>query len=149
MRPLPRTLALLLSATPVLSQAQAQARPDLARQVFEAESSFAATLASRDLGGFGRYVATEAIFFGERMLRGRTEVVAGWTPYFEGTTPPFSWKPETVEVLESGRLALSSGPVFGADGRRVATFNSVWRLEADGRWRVIFDKGAPVCAPAP
>jgi len=147
MRLLPRAMALMLPAS--LSQAHGQARPDLARQVFAAESSFAATLANRDLDGFGRYITTEAIFFGEQMLRGRAEVVAGWKPYFEGTTPPFSWKPETVEVLESGRLALSSGPVFGADGRRVATFNSIWRLEADGRWRVIFDKGAPVCASSP
>jgi ketosteroid isomerase-like protein len=59
---------------------------------------------------------------------------------------PFSWEPEHVEVLASGTLALSSGPVFGRDGTRIGTFNSVWRLEADGRWRVVFDKGCPPCA---
>ena len=44
-------------------------------------------------------------------------------------------------MLESGHLAFSSGPVFDADGKRVDTFNSVWRLEDDGKWRIIFDKG--------
>ena len=54
---------------------------------------------------------------------------------------PFSWEPEVVEVLPSGTLAHSSGPVKDPQGTVVATFNSVWRLEADGRWRVVFDKG--------
>jgi ketosteroid isomerase-like protein len=58
-------------------------------------------------------------------------------------TAPFSWRPETVEVLESGTLALSSGPVFDAAGQPIGAFNSIWRLEADGRWRVVFDKGCP------
>jgi ketosteroid isomerase-like protein len=31
-------------------------------------------------------------------------------------------------------------------GLRVGTFNSVWRLEADGKWRIVFDKGCPPCA---
>ena len=56
-----------------------------------------------------------------------------------------SWRPEEVEVLESGKLAIRSGPVLGPDGKRSGTFNSIWRLEPDGRWRVIFDKGCPPC----
>ena len=28
-------------------------------------------------------------------------------------------------------------------GKVIARFNSVWRLEAPGTWRVIFDKGSP------
>lgn len=149
MRPTQRALAFLLPATLAVGQAQGQARPDLAQQVFAAESSFAASMANRDSAEFGRYVAADAIFFGEQRLRGRTAVIEGWKAFFDGAAPPFSWKPEVVEVLESGELALSSGPVFGADGGRVSTFNSIWRHEPDGRWRVIFDKGAPFCPPAP
>ena len=48
-----------------------------------------------------------------------------------------------VEVLDSGTLALSTGPVLDPDGRRVGTFSSVWRREADGAWLVVFDKGCP------
>jgi ketosteroid isomerase-like protein len=48
-------------------------------------------------------------------------------------------------VLASGTLALSSGPVYDPDGKRAGTFNSTWRKEADGRWRVVFDKGCPPC----
>jgi len=48
-------------------------------------------------------------------------------------------------VLDSGTLALSSGPVFDPDGKQIATFNSIWRLEAPGQWRIVFDKGSAAC----
>jgi hypothetical protein len=33
--------------------------------------------------------------------------------------------------------------VFDPQGKRIGTFNSIWRRETDGRWHVIFDKGCP------
>ena len=115
---------------------------DLQEQVRSAERAFAQTMADRDLEAFAAFVSEEAVFFGgPEPLRGREAVVEGWRPYFEGLAAPFSWEPEIVEVLESGTLAHSSGPVKDPEGNVVATFNSVWRLEADGNWRVVFDKG--------
>ncbi len=66
-----------------------------------------------------------------------------------GQTAPFSWQPEVVEVLASGTLALSSGPVWDPTAKRIGTFNSVWRREPGGQWRVVFDKGCPVCECTP
>ena len=137
---------LLLVLAFALAPSPGQTKPDLNRQVFEAESSFAYTMAARDLKAFGTFVAKDAIFFGRRgVMRGRAEVVEGWTPLFKDPKPPFSWHPEMVEVLESGTLAHSSGPVLDPDGNVIVRFNSVWRLDKDGRWRVVFDKGCPVC----
>ncbi len=133
---------------PGLLDAQAAA-PDLTRQVVAAESSFAATLARRDISAFAAFVAPDAVFFGERgSMRGKPAVVEGWRALFEGPSAPFSWKPDVVEVLASGTLAWSSGPVQDSAGRRIGTFNSVWRREVDGTWLVIYDKGCPVCACA-
>lgn len=116
----------------------------LAAQVRAAEAAFARSMAERDHAAFVAHLAAEAIFFSERgVLRGRDAVAADWKRYYEGPTAPFAWQPESVEVLDSGTLAHSSGPVFAADGRRIATFNSIWRREADGRWRIVFDKGYP------
>lgn len=118
----------------------------LARRVRDAERSFARSMAERDLGSFASHVSEEAVFFGGKgILRGRAAVVDGWKAYFEGAEAPFSWEPERVEVLDSGELAMSSGPVLDREGRRIGTFNSVWRLEGDGIWRVVFDKGCPPC----
>jgi ketosteroid isomerase-like protein len=142
------TLPACLAAGLVLSIVTADAKPksDPRSQVFAAESSFAATMAARDLKAFETYVATEAVFFGRHgVMRGKEAVVEGWKSLFLGPKAPFSWRPEAVEVLDSGKLAHSSGPVMDPEGTLVGTFNSVWRLEADGRWRVVFDKGCPVC----
>jgi ketosteroid isomerase-like protein len=147
--PFALALTFLAAARPAAAQ-----RPDLdslAQQVRESERAFAATMAARDLRAFGTFVSAEALFYGRTVLRGRDAVVAGWTRFFQGTAAPFSWEPATVEVLESGTLALSSGPVRDPAGRPIGTFNSIWRREADGRWRVVFDKGCDVCTcpPAP
>lgn len=123
---------------------------ELARQVRAVETAFARSMADRDWPAFKALIADEAVFFsGKGVLRGRNAVADAWKPYFEGGTAPFSWEPEQVEALESGILALSSGPVMDPEGKRIGTFQSVWRLEADGRWRIIFDKGCPPCDCGP
>ena len=115
----------------------------LKRQVIETERAFAHTMAIRDHAAF---VSAEAVFFsGNKPLRGRQEVAGRWKAYFEKPDAPFSWEPETVEVLDSGTLALSTGPVRDPAGKIVGTFTSIWRLEAPGKWRIVFDKGNPVC----
>lgn len=117
----------------------------LEAELRDTESAFAATMAARDLDAFAGFLSDEAVFFaGENVLRGKQAVVDGWAPYFDGDVP-FAWRPETVAVLESGTLGLSSGPVLSPDGVRVGTFNSVWRRTTEGRWEIIFDRGCPPC----
>ncbi len=128
------------TVTPRMSNAELQ------RQVADAERAFAKTMADRNHAAFISFLADEAIFFtSTRALRGKGQVADFWKRFYEGATPPFSWQPETVEVLDSGALALSMGPVRDPQGKLVATFTSIWRLEAPGTWRIIFDKGNDVC----
>jgi len=132
-------LLTLLHLNPLLGQDSSVA---LSRQVFVAESSFAATMARRDLDAFARFLSPEAVFFGDTVVfRGKAEVLQAWRKFYEGPKPPFSWKPGVIEVLPSGTLALSSGPVFDPTGKRVASFSSIWRREAGGKWLIVFDKG--------
>jgi ketosteroid isomerase-like protein len=110
------------------------------------EKAFARTMADRDHAAFASFLAEEAVFFGrEGEIRGAPAVAAAWEPFFAGPDAPFSWQPDTATVLESGTLGLTSGPVFAPDGRRIGTFNSVWRREPDGTWRIVFDRGCPDC----
>lgn len=109
------------------------------------EAAFAQTMADRDAGAFARFLSSEAVFFGREVTRGKEAVAAAWAPYFEGADAPFSWKPEAVAVLASGTLGLTSGPVLDPAGKRIGTFNSVWRREKDGSWRIVFDRGCPPC----
>lgn len=122
----------------------------LQQEVMDAEWNFARTMAARDHDAFTSFLSDEAIFIsGSGPLRGKTEVAEGWRRYFGTAEAPFSWKPERVEVLRSGSLALSTGPVYDPDGRRIATFTSIWRKEAGGEWRIIFDRGTADCQPDP
>ena len=134
-------LAGLLS-TPARAAEPLQA---LAAKVRARETAFAKTMADRDHAAFGSFVAEEALFMGQTPLRGRKAVIEGWKRFYEGQQAPFSWSPERVEVVASGTLAISSGPVFDPEGKRVSTFNSTWRREKDGEWRVIIDIGCPPC----
>lgn len=114
---------------------------NLRQQVWDAELDFAGTMAVRDHDAFTSLLSADAIFFtGGKTLRGREAVSDGWKPYYEGRNAPFSWEPDTVEVLDSGDLALSTGPVTAPDGTHLGRFQSIWRLEADG-WRIVFDRG--------
>jgi ketosteroid isomerase-like protein len=138
-------VALAFVSSLSIGSAFAQSNAELAAQVRDAENAFAKSMADRDLEAFASFVAEDAFFFGQTGLRGKTAVVDAWSKFYEGKAAPFSWHAETVEVLDTGKLAFSSGPVFNPEGIRTATFNSVWRREADGRWKVVFDKGTCVC----
>jgi ketosteroid isomerase-like protein len=137
-------VALALAAC--AAQPPRPAAADLQKQVADTERAFAKTMADRDHAAFTAFLADDTIFFsGPKPLHGKAEVAAFWRRFYEKPQPPFSWQPETVEVLESGSLALSSGPVFDPSGKKFATFTSIWRQESPGVWRIVFDKGNPEC----
>ena len=116
------------------------------KAVESAERAFAASMAERDFEKFKSFLSGEAVFFsGETPLRGRQQIAEGWEGFFKEEVAPFSWEPESIEVLDSGKLAWSTGPVYDTQGKVVAKFNSVWRLDATNQWRIIFDKGTDLC----
>lgn len=124
---------------PTMAQPATEA---LREQVWAAERAFARSMAERDFDTFGRHIGEHAVFFGGTgPLRGKAAVLAGWRRFFDSPQAPFSWEPDQVEVLADGQLAHSSGPVRDAGGKLIARFNSVWRQEAPGVWRVVFDRG--------
>jgi ketosteroid isomerase-like protein len=133
----------LLSFVPVRAQ---RAPVDTAAEVRAAETAFAKSMTDRNLAGFTALLADEAVFFGGKgVMRGKVAVAGDWKRFFDGAAAPFSWAPAEVEVLPSGNLGFTSGPVYDPKGQRIGTFNSVWQRQADGSWKVIFDKGCPPC----
>lgn len=143
------TLALSSGAMAMISMSEATAEPPMptsdVNPVRDAEIAFAATMARRDFTAFADFVAEDAVFInGRTPLRGRAAVLASWKRFFEGAEAPFSWAPDLVEVLPGGKLGYSTGPVH-VKGKVVARFASTWRLDPDGRWRVVFDNGSDVC----
>ena len=121
-------------------------KEQLTAQVTAAEVAFAKTMADRNHAAFSEFVSEEAVFSNAgKSVRGRAAIAADWKKFYEGPRAPFSWKPDLVEVLPSGTLAYSTGPVANPEGVVFARFHSTWRLEAPGVWRVVFDSGSLVC----
>jgi ketosteroid isomerase-like protein len=142
-------MPVLLACAALLSACAAPSMRDTARaerEVADTERAFAKTMADRDFSGFKSFLSDDTIFFsGPTPLRGKQMVVAAWQRFYDKPEAPFSWQPEQVQVLESGDLALSTGPVRDSKGKLFATFTSIWRREAPGQWRIVFDKGNEVC----
>ncbi len=99
-------------------------------------------MADRDHRTFVSFLSDEAVFLnGGRPLRGKSAVAEYWKRFYDGPKAPFSWKPDRVQVLDSGGLGYSTGPVFDAEAKQFARFYSTWRREPDGAWRIVFDDG--------
>lgn len=146
----PFLLALMIAVAGCASQPSPRARPvdldALVREVTAAETAFARSMANRDIEAFASFIADDAIFQpGPDSLRGKAAILAAWGNYFEGDRAPFSWRPETVVVLDGGQLAQTKGPVLDPDGKPIMEFRSTWRRGPDGRWQVVFDDGTCLC----
>ncbi|MBT8088532.1 MAG: nuclear transport factor 2 family protein [Gammaproteobacteria bacterium] len=114
------------------------------------EIAFSQSAENRDIDAFKSFLDDDARFVGNGALRGPEEIAAAWQVFFDDDGPRIKWRPQFVEVLENGKLALTRGPyemvAADEDGNPAVTwgtFNSVWRLHADGYWRVVFDAGSP------
>jgi ketosteroid isomerase-like protein len=133
-----------------LDAAERTARTEAARA---AEVAFAASVANGDAAAFAAAIDEQAVFVdASGPTRGRSAITAAWAPLLAPDRPDFRWHPELVELSGDGTLALSRGPwtmrAKRADGsvvERGGTFNSIWRRQPDGSWRVLFDAGCPPC----
>lgn len=118
----------------------------LKQQVIATERAFARSMADRNHVSFSSFISTEAIFLStDKPLYGKQEITNAWKRFFESPAAPFSWEPAIVEVLESGNLAISTGPVRDSKGKILGTYTSIWRREESESWRIVFDKSDPIC----
>lgn len=121
----------------------------LVTQVRATESAFATTMVQRDFSAFASFIADDAVFLnGGHPLRGKAAILDHWKRFYTMPAAPFSWAPETVEVLDSGMLAQSIGPVRDPAGVLFARFYSTWRREPSGQWKIVLDNGYDACACA-
>jgi ketosteroid isomerase-like protein len=127
---------------------------DATEDVRCSETGFSQSVEENKLEKFTSYIDADARFVGDSVLRGRQAVTEAWKVFFTEGGPAIKWRPQFVEVLEDGKLALTRGPfrmtVTGDDGNVIenwGTFNSVWRLYPDGEWKVVFDAGSQASQP--
>ena len=118
------------------------------------EIAFSQSVENKDIEAFKSFLDDDARFVGRSVMSGPDAITAAWNDFFAEDGPDIKWRPQFVEVLEDRTLALTRGPyrIIGkdAEGNSVeqwGTFNSVWRMNSDGKWRVVFDAGDVAAAP--
>ena len=133
----------------LLAVSTAPAFADPADEVRCREVGFSKSVESQDREGFASFIDPDARFVGNKVDRSREAIADAWAVFFTGGLPSIKWRPQFIEVLESGDLALSRGPYRIIDENEQGevteawgTYNSVWRLNDDGEWLIVFDAGS-------
>jgi ketosteroid isomerase-like protein len=132
-----RALALLLVliATPALAAAKVDPAP-----VVAAERAFAAD--GLKLGikrSFLKHAADQAIVFQPDPVN--THESFKGAPDDQGG-PPLAWWPLHAGIARSSDLGFTTGP-YSFDGKPGGYYFTVWKKQADGGWKWIYDGGPP------
>jgi ketosteroid isomerase-like protein len=136
-------LALIASA---LAAAAAQAAPASPAEVIAAERAFARD--GLELGvkaAFLKHSAPEAIILAPDPTN--AQAFYGGRP--DGKGVKLEWWPEFAGIAASGDLGFTTGPYVVADGKAFGHYFTVWKKQADGGWKWIFDSGVDNAARAP
>jgi ketosteroid isomerase-like protein len=122
-------------------------RKEAIDQIFEAEKSFARMAAKKGAdSAFLYFAATDAVLNrGNDVVKGKDSIIA----YFQSrnyTDIQLKWEPEFVDASASGDLGYTYGPfTFNAkdkDGKEIKSsgvFHTVWKKQADGSWKFVWD----------
>lgn len=127
---------------------------DVSMDVRCQEIAFSRSVENKDIESFKSFLDSDARFVGRSVDKGPDEIATAWAVFFSDDGPAIKWRPQFVEVLEDGSLALTRGPYRmidqDEDGNPTeywGTFNSIWRKNANGEWRVVFDAGNTAAQP--
>lgn len=147
-------LALTCTASLMAITAIAAAQPaeDLSESLRRAETAFATSVLEKDWESFSEHIDADAIFIGGGVLDGKEAILQAWQVYFAPDGPRLEWHPEQAVIRAGGELGITSGPYTlqfkdqnGESQVQTGSFSSIWELQEDGRWRVLFDSGCPPC----
>jgi ketosteroid isomerase-like protein len=144
------------AAAPSVAYAQPPRYAAERAQILKADTDFARAVADRNREAFLSFLADVTTFNGGAPgeLRGREAVWEGWRAFFAADGPVLSWAPTSGEVVGAGDLGYTTGRATtrlkGPDGapiERHSEYLTVWRRQADGTWKVIFDTGSTLPPP--
>jgi ketosteroid isomerase-like protein len=105
---------------------------------------------ARDEGienAFLHYASIDAVLFRQnKLIKGKKEIQKYFTDHPFPAEASLEWKPDFVEISESGDLAYTYGTYTfsGKDesGQLLTStgiFHTVWKKQPDGQWKYVWD----------
>lgn len=137
-------IALVISTT---SQAVVPVANPLTIVVQCHEVAFSRSVEEQDIEAFRSFLDADVRFVSGSPMRGPDAVIAGWISFFQPDGTKIRWWPDSIEIRNSGNLAMSQGPyemtINDEEGTTylAGRFMSVWQANEDGSWKIIFDTG--------
>lgn len=118
-------------------------------EILETEQSFAKMTQEEGIQkAFLNYAAKDAVLMrNDNLIIGKKEI----TNHFEdqpskNTEVTLTWKPDFIEVAESGDLGYTYGKYtysfVDTDGNTIknkGVFHTVWKKQPDGTWKFVWD----------
>lgn len=144
------TIWILMSLFAILSCKTESHEDAMARQkaeILSAERAFAETVKKEGMKeGFLAFASEDAVLKrGNKLIKGKQAIA----DYFDKQTLQnvrLEWEPDFVDVSASGDLGYTYGPYeFEATNQAGeiiqdrGIFHTVWRKQADGSWRYVWD----------
>lgn len=143
-------LILALAAAAVALPVAADIAPVTPAPVVAAERAFAAD--GYRLGikkSFLAHMAPDAILMAPQPVGARETFLAA--PDDKPDDPKLEWWPTWAGISASGDLGFTTGP-YSVGGQRRGHYFTVWKKQADGAWKWVFDGGVnsdPAASPGP
>jgi ketosteroid isomerase-like protein len=134
----------LLAATPAFAQ---RAAPHPASQIAAAERAFAADGAAMGVkASFLKWSTPDAVILGARAST-VAETFAGQPDLKPEESDKLVWWPLWTGISRTNDLGFSTGPVEN-DGKRTGHYFTIWKKQADGSWKWIYDGGVGASSAA-
>jgi ketosteroid isomerase-like protein len=137
------TIALPVSLPVVAST---KATPEMLKRL---EGEFMKAAADKGSAGYMSYYADDAVEVpnGAPLIQGKIKIAKGMG-FLDDNNNRLLWTPVGADISASGDLGYTYGTYeFHArdkDGKPVVQFGkytSIWKLQKDGRWKVVLDMG--------
>ncbi len=142
----------LVFAAALLAAAPALARTPDAAPIVAAERAFAADFPALGFGGsFQKWSRPDSILINGGQAQTVATVFVGAPLTRQPGEPLIEWWPTFAGVARSGEMGFTTGPA-ARDQEGYGHYFTVWRRQADGAWRWVYDGGSnasPAGQPGP
>jgi ketosteroid isomerase-like protein len=148
MRKISYLVCLVAALAGLACEENAVDREQLKSELMQVDRDFSALSVERGMrAAFGAYMADDVVIYsaGQMPVLGREKALP---LYPEGTDVVLKWEPFFADVAQSGDLGYTLGSYTltgtaedGSPSVSRGHYVSIWKRQADGTWKFVFDTG--------